>query len=195
MTTQRNEHVKIYRLPIWVRALLLVAESALALLFIFIAEEGIRTEFESLTTLQNALLLLGGLALVAIAGISLWWVGHMVFRDRLIVRDDGLEFYASGVEGFTTWDNLSEFAFVAIERNRENVIRYADRVTVTAHPFMKITGFSAVMENWLPLQYWALIPRKSSVKLEMDVEKFKKTPLGKDLLHYAPHLFEEEKTA
>ncbi len=193
MAARHKRGERVYRLPVWVRGLLLVGESALALIFVWIAEEGIRTELDSLTSLQNVLLIFGGMILVALAGISLWWVGHMVFVDRLIISEAGVEYYASGVHGRTTWDNLDAFAFVAIERNRENVIRYTERVDVNAHPFMKITGFDHVMERWLPLQYWAIIPRQSNFNLEMDREKFKQTPLGKDLLHYAPHLFEKEK--
>jgi hypothetical protein len=131
-----------------------------------------------------------GFFLFVLVSIICWQTYLYAFRTYLIVNDDGI-----GVEGiygtFTTWDNVEKFGWDGFLKNRRWGIKTIEAVNPTgflAAPFRK---------NFIPLS--RVVGQPSSKRYEMivagfgdDLDKFAQTPLGQDLLHYAPHLFEEK---
>ena len=71
-------------------------------------------------------------------------------------------------------------------------IRLKTKTETAANWIQKLLLIPSIHDRFLPLQYWVHIPRKSLLDREIDIKRFKQTPLGQDLLHYAPHLFEDE---
>jgi hypothetical protein len=140
------------------------------------------------------------IVILSVLGLSsplLWWLYYTIFFSRLVITEDGIDFYTWSMRGFTSWDNLRDFDFVpATKRYHEHVIRYEDDIDMDVNPLLRLFHFVTVVDNVLPLRYWVHVPHKyiSLINGEMDIERFKQTPLGQDLLQYAPHLFEDENT-
>jgi len=119
-----------------------------------------------------------------------WQSFICAFRTYVIVNDDGI-----GVEGiyqgFISWDEVEGFGWEGIFKSRTWGIKTTETVNPSGYWVAPFT------ENFIPLSH--IVGQPPSKRFEMlvvgfgdDLDKFALTPLGQDLLHYAPHLFEEK---
>lgn len=127
--------------------------------------------------------------------IAMFWMAYqIVFTDSLLISAEGVQFQIMGQAGAVTWEQVER-----LERRTSGAYRLGGVVvngmTVSRgvwYPFFGV--FFAVdtilgrLGDFLPLGYFGVMPWQGSV---LDEDRFKITPLGQDLLHYAPHLFTE----
>jgi hypothetical protein len=132
---------------------------------------------------------------VPLFGFASWFGFIQATQMTLTVRDDGLEYrFGSGVAS-TSWGNLIRFT----RRDSGKVVtlgldlRQKVRQEVRGGKLDRFF-FGAGPVTFIPLSTIVPVPMvydKHSKKRRVDTEKFAKTPFGQELLHYAPHLFEE----
>jgi hypothetical protein len=132
--------------------------------------------------------------LAALIGIACWYAFEYAFRTYIFVTDEGIG--VNGLHrGFITWDALEKFAWAGSLKNRIWGIR-----TIRSLDYQSGFWSGLLGGNFIPLSH--VIGRPSPAKVEMlvmeigvNLDKFAETPFGQDLLHYAPHLFEQSNTA
>ena len=91
-----------------------------------------------------------------------------------------------GIAGFVDWDNLSHFDWIGRGRTRYWGIRLHQEIPLQMNWIARLGGYERYFSDFLPITHWTtqrwIIWRRA--------ERFKQTPLGQELLYYAPHLFE-----
>jgi hypothetical protein len=138
-----------------------------------------------------AILLLGYYCLIA-----MFWLAYQVlFTDSLLVSAEGIQFQILGQSGAVPWDHITR-----IDRRMSGVYPIGGVVVnglvVSRGPgypffsiFLALDSALGRLTTFLPLGYFGLMKWRGAV---LDEDHFKATPLGQDLLHYAPHLFEDQ---
>jgi hypothetical protein len=135
---------------------------------------------------------LGMLAVIFIMQAYLFWFLYTIsFRTRLILYREGLELRQGSSHFFVEWGNLSHFG----GKKNGKAFQLGIYLHKIVHPDVKgiLDKFHfGQPNNFLPLTNIVLVPRLW-LGIAVDTEKLAKTEFGRDLLHYAPHLFEESK--
>ncbi len=141
-------------------------------------------------------LVVGLLFLLLFVMIGGWIVWHLVFVDRIVVDAAGITCSWQGIRVQVDWTNLSHFRLQrGLYRRPTNdylAICFQHPVPVRANPVVRLLGISSYFERALTLDYWVNVPHKASFATEIDLPRFQQTPFGRDLLHYAPQVFETE---
>jgi hypothetical protein len=121
----------------------------------------------------------------------LWYLYTFSFRTRLILYKDGLELQQGSAHFFAAWEHLSHFGGKKIGK--------AFRVGIYLHKIVQpeVKGILDRFHfgwpsNFLPVTTVILLPRRW-LGLFVDTEKLLETEFGRDLLHYAPQVFEVAK--
>ena len=123
-----------------------------------------------------------------------WMMYQIVFNDSLLVSAKGLQFQILGQSGAIPWDSVGGF-----EQRMSGVYRIGgvavNGMAVSRGPgyqifsiFLALDSALGRLSSFLPLGYFGPMKWQSAA---LDEDAFKATPLGQDLLHYAPHLFAE----
>jgi hypothetical protein len=133
------------------------------------------------------------LLLIYYSLLAMFWLTYqIVFNDSLLVTAEGLQFQIWGQSGMVPWDNVEYLA-----RRTSGVYRIGG-VAVTGlvvargsgypvfSPFLVLDSALGRLSDFLPLSYFGAMKWNGEV---LDEDHFEGTPLGQDLLHYAPHLF------
>jgi hypothetical protein len=111
------------------------------------------------------------------------------FRTCLIIFDDGIEIQLFGMENSAYWDELTQFGWKVCGKGYRWGILLNETTlypqSLTSRIFQHIYDF----DGFIPLDKFEHIPRISFKQI--DLERFRKTPLGSDLYYNAPHLFDE----
>ena len=131
-----------------------------------------------------------------IYGLVAWRVFFLGFVDKIVITPDGI-----AVEGwhkaFADWETLSHFEtqMSVTGRNRSKI--QGIHTTKSVFERKSRVWFNYVFtDNFIPISHVYRIPHRLRWKrfsVEIDLEAFAQTPLGQDLRHYAPHLFEQRK--
>jgi hypothetical protein len=137
---------------------------------------------------------------LAAAGFFLF-VAFVVARDKaswymtLTVRDEGLEYRLGSGVVLTSWDNLVRFARRDNGRVATVGLLLHNKVRQEVHGGrLDKAFFGEESVTYIPLSDIVPVPviyNKETKQRHVDTGKFAKTPFGQELLHYAPHLFEE----
>jgi hypothetical protein len=133
---------------------------------------------------------IGQLFLLILVCVICWQSFVYAFRTYVIANDDGI-----GVEGiyrgFIKWDEVEHFGWEGFFKGRTWGIKTTETVNPSGYWVVPFT------ETFIPLSH--IVGQPPSKRFEMlvagfgdDLDKFVQTPLGQDLLYYAPHLFEEK---
>lgn len=119
---------------------------------------------------------------------------YFVFGNRLIICSEGIEFHIIGQRGFTCWHNLRRFGDMCIDSSPSWGIIFDYTVSISterlARLFAPRSDMPDTCDKFIPLTYLTLPKRQWILFGDIDFDHFKTTPLGQDLLYYAPHLFE-----
>lgn len=138
-----------------------------------------------------------GLAcMIPLFGLFIWVNVIQATQMSLTLREDGLERHFGSSMIFSSWHNLSEFTIQSSGRNSITGISLKSLVK------QEVSGgkverkiFGTDLQNFIRLCDVVRVPvlyDKKAKKQRVDIEKFVLTPFGKDLMQYAPHLFEQE---
>lgn len=121
---------------------------------------------------------------------ALWHAIEIIWRFAIIITPKGLWFHGYG-KRFYAWDNLQKFDRVR-KRNRSAYIgiQTKDPDIKNSNSLSSLLFWAWVSDSFIPIELVCTVPRKWI--FFFDKEKFKQTELGQDLLHYAPHLFEDK---
>lgn len=178
---RKHGEYRVYRLPLGMRLTL----SAIVFLSLFLIV-GLVQPISQIPGTGN-IIVLAVQVIVVFFGLS--WTWQAVFVDRLIVSNEGMEFHGMGIVGFTTWDNLSHFDWIGRGRTRYWGIRLHREIPLQMNWIARLGGYRRYFSDFLPITHWTT----QRWTLGRRVERFKQTPLGQDMLYYAPHLFEVNK--
>ena len=178
---------KVYRPALWKRLFAVVVLIIAPIQAAYLWRDFLQFD-ESLKAIIVTLLL------CSTVGVICTYAFEYAFRTYIFVTDEGIG--VNGLHrGFITWDALEHFAWAGSLKNRIWGIR-------TIRPLDYQSGFWSRLfgGNIIPLSH--VIGRPPHNKVEMlvmeigvNLDKFTETPLGQDLLHYAPHLFEQSGTS
>ena len=174
---------KVYRPALWKRMLAIFPLVAMPLAVIYIM-------FDFFQRGDGLMMLIGLLFAFSVAFIC-WYCFEYAFRTCVILSDVGIE--GKGViRAYITWDAVDCFMWNGTYKYRIWGIK-------TIRPMDYCSGVwghaKDMDDSFFPLSH--VIGRPPHKKVEMlvmeigvNLDKFAKTPLGQDLLHHAPHLFE-----
>lgn len=118
-----------------------------------------------------------------------WWL-----FARLIIAPEGIEYHVLEHCGFADWHNMANFGYRhtpegpawGIVLNRQ-VDAEPNQLPIFPRHYDPGAG---CLNTFIPLSLIILNNIPGTSFQMVDVEDFRLTPLGQDLLYYAPHLFE-----
>ena len=116
----------------------------------------------------------------------------MVFGDLLVVSPEGIEFHAIGRHGFVQWHDMRRFVrkFGSKEGRSAWGIEFNISALHSKGLLARLFIFDdTYLDNIIPLDAFLFPNRGLSIWGDFDLKRFKQTPLGSDIYHYAPHLF------
>lgn len=135
-----------------------------------------------------------------VIGVMIWVLVVSTTQIRLVVYENGLVYQRGSQFFIAEWDNLSHFivdSHTTIGDITERNSRITFVVEVVLHQSIKPSAasgdkilFGENPINRMPLSAIVKVPLQGN---KVNITKFTKTHFGRDLLHYAPHLFEKEK--
>lgn len=135
------------------------------------------------------------LCVVPLFGFMGWLAFIQATQMTLTVRDEGLEYRLGSGVVLTSWDNLVRFARRDSGRVATVGLLLRDKVKQEVHGGrLDKAFFGEEPVTYIPLSDIVPVPviyDKETKQRHVDTGKFAKTPFGQELLHYAPHLFED----
>jgi hypothetical protein len=135
------------------------------------------------------------LCVVPLFGFIGWFGFIQATQMTLTVRDEGLEYRLGSGVVLTSWDNLVRFARRDNGRVATVGLLLHNKVRQEVHGGrLDKAFFGEESVTYIPLSDIVPVPviyNKETKQRHVDTGKFAKTPFGQELLHYAPHLFEE----
>lgn len=108
-----------------------------------------------------------------------YWAYHMFVNDSLIVTPDGLQFVILGTSGFAGWDNM-----VRLDKRG---IHLEQPITVSHNTLTRLLYMGRAFQC-IPINY--VIPIPQGLR-KIKLREFAETDFGRELFHYAPHLFDD----
>ena len=133
--------------------------------------------------------IVGGIAeanlLITIAGVIFafifFWMGFWILcGNKFLITPNGLEFVMFGWQGYTAWENIQEL--------NSHQLKLKSPIKVQNH-ILPILG---TYRDVIPLVNIVDLPKRFLFRIHW--QKLAQTDFGRDLLHYAPHLFEGKLT-
>ena len=173
---KKREDATLYRPTVANRMLPILAAGIIALIIAMTITQ-INT-FEWDTFLPYLLLSL----IMLLSTITLgcfYTVYHFIFNDRLILSPDGIDFVILGTSGFAEWDDMVEFDV----RN----IRLSQPIDVSHNTLKRLFSLG---KGYRCIPVFHIIDIPQSLRGKLKLEEFAETDFGRDLYHYAPHLFD-----
>lgn len=120
----------------------------------------------------------------------LWYLYILIFQTRLILYEDGLDLQQGSAHYFTNWENMSHFGGRSSGKAVQFGIYLHAPIQQEPSNFLERVSFGKE-SNFLPITYVMLMPRRWSLgSVTVDSQALSQTQFGRELLHYAPHLFE-----
>ncbi len=134
--------------------------------------------------------------IITIIFAFIWIYGALEWTNMLylhanshnIFTPDDMVFNSMGWSGKTRWDNMKNFGYRKIGRNKHFGIELHTPMRLQKSRF----SMGKMDETFLSISNG--IPTKGLFDRTSDYDKFAQTDFGRDLLHYAPHLFEGKLT-
>jgi hypothetical protein len=124
-----------------------------------------------------------------------WFAFIQATQMTLTVRDEGLEYRFGSGTVTTPWANLRRFLYHSTGRTSTMGVELGSSVRQQVHGGkLDKAFFGEEPVHYIPLSDIVSVPTvydKEKKQARVDLEKFAKTPFGQELLHHAPHLFEE----
>jgi hypothetical protein len=182
---KRKSKGKVYRPSLFLRffALCIMISAPLQALYLWATDL-----YLSMRSIEGMLLSLLLFLLVCVVCRETY---KYAFRTYILVNDDGISVEGS-YNGFISWDEVERFGWEGIFKGRTWGIKTTETVNPSGYWIAPFT------EKFIPLSH--IVGQPPSKRFEMivagfgdDLDKFAQTPLGQDLLHYAPQLFEKNK--
>lgn len=122
----------------------------------------------------------------------IWLLMISMSQQHLAIYEDGLEYRMGGNRIFSRWEDLQRF-----ESRASGKSRILGIATLAVEKRQEGNAFERFLlmgryENFIPLQIVRVPTRWDGcwTGMVVDSAKFAETDFGRELLHYAPHLFE-----
>lgn len=134
---------------------------------------------------------------IVYGGVCMMYYGiHFSLKNRLVTSAKGIDLYYYGATSHVDWDNLSHFVEVAEERKLYFGIELLEPLEYQRGGYHALMVLAAILPcEYIPLSRFTDVPfyKVGFGKYEIADDLLLKTPLGRDLYHYAPHLFDDVK--
>jgi hypothetical protein len=150
----------------------------------------------ALVTLQSSHMLAAIVFFLVISGMGfvVFYPFTNVMKEKISVYEDGLEYSSPEKTLFSRWDDLASFGLEPPQYSRATIWGiYANAISKQKEG----ESFSVKGDFFFPLNVLSVPTRWSGGYLRgsfvLDTESFARTDFGRELLHYAPHLFAEAK--
>ena len=125
-------------------------------------------------------------------------------KTYLLVTPSHIEFANSSYRGIVTWEQVTGITRIHYRINNhqtpENWYGYSfdwwgdGFILDKKQSFQSVEDVPPILTHSIPIGDCVSIPRRYKVFGDIDYNKFAQTDFGRDLLHYAPHLFEGKLT-
>jgi hypothetical protein len=119
------------------------------------------------------------LLVFTVVSIVITFVVHA--KTRLAIHEDGLEYHHWFTHVFSPWDQLTHFGVEVVNNSEDGGTR-------------TVYNLHWIGQNRQSLKIDSIFPLRSHYTTShtlLDVKHLLSTPIGQDLLHYAPHVIEE----
>lgn len=157
---------------------------------------------------------------LVVTGFLLWFLCRrsyeIAFKHRIILTEKGVIWHYLGITGFASWDIIDIFdkdnengwinlTFSTSDKHHTHVRIGSFHTNIPLKPYevwgIRLSNSAQYNKSWLsnlpsssrdfiPITLITNIPKNRQF---INHEKFKETEFGQDLVHYAPHLFEDVK--
>jgi hypothetical protein len=122
----------------------------------------------------------------------LWYTIIIWTQTRLIVYEDGIEIQRGASSFFSPWENMRHFGLYSYAQKNRYGIFLHEKVQPEAQGLVEklFYGWSS---NFIMLNEFVYVPWRWVGFFQgytVDVSKLRDTEFGRQLLQYAPHLFE-----
>lgn len=126
--------------------------------------------------------------------MNIWLILNWAFIARLIVSPEGIEYNFGGYSGFAFWHDMECLGDRRSPLGQVWGIILNRRIDLMPTQVRSFLPFSSsgpdYLRTFISLNHIVLVQKKGFPRPKVNVNDFRCTPLGQDLFHYAPHLFE-----
>jgi hypothetical protein len=132
------------------------------------------------------------LILIPIYGFILWILLISSTQQHLAIYENGLEYRMGGNRRFSRWEDMRHFEIRP--QGKSSVIGiYSSHIEKRHEGSFIERLLSSSHNDLIPLSVVHVPSRRINwwTRSIVDTEKFAETDFGRELLHYAPHLFED----